>query len=808
MLLSSALVALSGTTASAALPAAGPSPERWSVEAPPSGAASGPSEAPVPDGTQAPAEATASSETVAAGEADGRSETPAPDEAPESTDAPQSVAPESVAPESVVPESAAAASAPETAVEPVVIPLTDAAGERTEVATSGLEVSVPAGEFSTSSEKAVVGTDAVLTQPIPTEEFLVAGLTWEAGQQLAADAQVFVRVEEDGVWSEWEETSHEEGMTGGSETAAGTDPFVTGGAETIQIRVTGSAAELPDNLAITVLATEALETPAVAAEAPESTPVPVPTVTPAAPGSNAVVPAGMVGASVAASPVATTVVPPRPSMISRAGWGANETQMNWQPTYRALKAAVVHHTAGTNTYSQSEAASVVRGIYYYHAVTRGWGDIGYNFLVDKWGRVYEGRTGSLASPAGMMPQGAHAAPVNNGTVGISAMGDYTKVAVPTAVIDSMTNVLAWQFGRAGLNATTTSGIYSPGTPALVKGVNLPRIFGHMDVSATACPGKDIYGRLATMRTAVAAKTHPPFSLERVDGADRFAVSAATSRANFAPGVAVAYVANGLTSADALTSAPVAAMKDAPVLLTQTGALPASIAGELARLQPRKIVVLGGTGAVSTNVEQQLARYAPTVTRVTGADRYAVSAAVSRENFGAGVAVAYIANGQTSADALSAAPVAGASSAPVLLTQAGGLPAAIRTELARLKPRKIVVLGGTGAVSSTVQEDLARYAPAVERWSGQDRYAVSAAVSASSFAAGAPVVYVANGLTSVDALSGAPVAGMKGAPVLLTQPGALPASVLAELRRLDPRKVVILGGTGAVSSDVEKQLGRL
>lgn len=145
---------------------------------------------------------------------------------------------------------------------------------------------------------------------------------------------------------------------------------------------------------------------------------------------------------------------------------------------------------------------------------------------------------------------------------------------------------------------------------------------------------------------------------------------------------------------------------------------------------------------------------------------------------------------------------------MLLTQAGGLPAAIRTELARLKPRKIVVLGGTGAVSSTVQEDLARYAPAVERWSGQDRYAVSAAVSASSFAAGAPVVYVANGLTSVDALSGAPVAGMKGAPVLLTQPGALPASVLAELRRLDPRKVVILGGTGAVSSDVEKQLGRL
>ncbi|MCK6211687.1 N-acetylmuramoyl-L-alanine amidase [Georgenia sp. EYE_87] len=405
-------------------------------------------------------------------------------------------------------EASAVAEAP--AVEPMVIALTDDDGARTRVATAGLEAPVPAGQFSASSETAVVGTDAVLTQPIPTEEFLVAGLTWEAGQELAADAQIFVRVEEDGVWSEWDETSHEEGMSG-AEAAAGTDPFVTGGAQTIQVRITGSASALPDNLAITVLSSEDLQTPASepAAAGAESTPIPVPTVAPAAPGSSSVIPAGLVGASVAASPVSTAVLPPRPSIISRAGWGADEDKMTWQPTYRALRAAVVHHTAGTNSYTQTQAASVVRGIYQYHAVTRGWGDIGYNFLVDKWGRVYEGRTGSLAAPAGMMPQGAHAAPVNNGTVGISAMGDYTKIAAPTATIDAMTDVLAWQFGRAGIDASTRSGIYSPGTPALVKGVNLPRIFGHMDVSATACPGKDIYGRLAAMRTAVASKTDPP-----------------------------------------------------------------------------------------------------------------------------------------------------------------------------------------------------------------------------------------------------------------------------------------------------------
>ncbi|GAA4288620.1 cell wall-binding repeat-containing protein [Georgenia daeguensis] len=298
-------------------------------------------------------------------------------------------------------------------------------------------------------------------------------------------------------------------------------------------------------------------------------------------------------------------------------------------------------------------------------------------------------------------------------------------------------------------------------------------------------------------------------VERLSGADRYAVSAATSRANFAPGVAVAYIANGLTSVDALSAAPVAGKNDAPVLLTQAGSLPTAVAAELERLQPQRIVILGGAGAVSSAVQQHLDRYtAGPVVRWSGADRYAVSAAVSRASFSPGVDVAYVANGLTSVDALSAAPVAGMHGAPVLVTQAGALPTAVAAELDRLNPRKIVILGGTGAVSSTVQSQLGRYAPSVGRWSGPDRYAVSAAVSRATFDAGAPVVYVANGLTSIDALSAAPVAGMRGAPVLLTQQGALPTAVLAELERLRPGKVVILGGTGAVSTAVQEQLARM
>ena len=102
--------------------------------------------------------------------------------------------------------------------------------------------------------------------------------------------------------------------------------------------------------------------------------------------------------------------------------------MSWDPEYARAGHVVVHHTAGTNSYSAGQSASIVRGIYYYHAVVLDWGDIGYNFLVDKFGTVFEGRSGSVAAPAGRMSIGAHARGVNTGTMGISMMGDYSTVS--------------------------------------------------------------------------------------------------------------------------------------------------------------------------------------------------------------------------------------------------------------------------------------------------------------------------------------------------------------------------------------------
>jgi hypothetical protein len=196
----------------------------------------------------------------------------------------------------------------------------------------------------------------------------------------------------------------------------------------------------------------------------------------------------------------------------------------------------------------------------------------------------------------------------------------------------------------------------------------------------------------------------------------------------------------------------------------------------------------------------------TVERWAGADRFASSAAFSARSYAAGVNVAYVASGLNFPDALSGAPIAGKSGGPVLLTATNSLPGPIVMELKRLKPKKIVILGGAGAVSDTVKTTFAAYTTgAVERWAGADRFASSAAFSARSYAAGVNVAYVASALNFPDALSGAPIAGKSGGPVLLTATNSLPGPIVTELKRLKPKKIVILGGTGAVSGAVATEL---
>lgn len=195
----------------------------------------------------------------------------------------------------------------------------------------------------------------------------------------------------------------------------------------------------------------------------------------------------------------------------------------------------------------------------------------------------------------------------------------------------------------------------------------------------------------------------------------------------------------------------------------------------------------------------------TIERQAGADRYATAAEVSRQTFAPQVPVAYIASGATFPDALSGGAAAAAEGGPVLLVPPDGVPDVVARELSRLRPSRIVVLGGSVAVSDGVLAALEVFAPKVDRIGGADRFEVSAAVSAETFPEHPTVAYVASGADFPDALAGGAAAGLDRAPVLLTRKDAVPVAVTAELTRLKPDRIVLLGGLAAVSEEAESHL---
>jgi glucose/arabinose dehydrogenase/putative cell wall-binding protein len=280
------------------------------------------------------------------------------------------------------------------------------------------------------------------------------------------------------------------------------------------------------------------------------------------------------------------------------------------------------------------------------------------------------------------------------------------------------------------------------------------------------------------------------------GADRYATAVEISKAAASPGVDVAYVASGTSDADALA----ASATGKPVLLTPNTALPAVVSAELDRLEPGRIVVLGGT--VTEGVVTELRSHtAGAVTRIAGADRYATAAALSAETQQPGVRTAYVTGGEAIPDALSAAAGAGGHG-PVLLVQPDAIPPVVRDELTRLKPGAIVVVGGRTAVSSPTAVALQAFTTGtVTRRAGDDRFATSAAASAGEFGPPSTDVYLASGRTTADALAGGWAAGTNDSPVLLTERTCVPDAVRAEIDRLAPQRLVLLGGTASLTDDV-------
>ena len=199
-----------------------------------------------------------------------------------------------------------------------------------------------------------------------------------------------------------------------------------------------------------------------------------------------------------------------------------------------------------------------------------------------------------------------------------------------------------------------------------------------------------------------------------------------------------------------------------------------------------------------------------VFRLSGADRYATSAAVSSATWAGRPIRAFIATGANFPDALAAAAAGGSdfASGPILLVKHDAIPASVASELTRLRPYRITVLGGTSVVSSDVEEALKSYASTgdVTRVAGPDRYATAAEVSRTFFPRGVKRAFIATGTDFPDALAGAAAAGAWSSPLLLVGRDAIPATVAAELQRLEPRRIYVLGGTSVVSQAVEDLLG--
>jgi putative cell wall-binding protein len=288
---------------------------------------------------------------------------------------------------------------------------------------------------------------------------------------------------------------------------------------------------------------------------------------------------------------------------------------------------------------------------------------------------------------------------------------------------------------------------------------------------------------------------------RRSGADRYETAVAVTAATWVGPVDRVYIATGRDFPDALAAGAAAARTGSPVLLTDATSLPAVIAGELVRLAPREIIVVGGARAVTDGVLARLRLHAPT-RRIAGGNRFATAAETSTDAFAGPVPVAYVAAGGNFPDALAGGPAAGVHGGPLLLTATTSLPDATAAALRRLQPARIVVLGNRGAVADAVLEELRTHTTGpVTRAAGASRFDTSVAVSAATFPAGSDVVVLATGATFPDALAGGPAAAAYRGPLLLTPSTALPAAVRAEITRLRPRSVFVLGGAGAVSEVV-------
>lgn len=695
---------------------------------------------------------------------------------------------------------AVAPSAPEASEEPGSS--TDAGSAAPDPADAGQangdDSSETAPEQAEAEQEAPEPPTAGVARVDLHSDIAAVGVHWPAGP--AAPESVHLRTLIDGAWTSWMQVEIEEGAGEAGEPAHardGTEPVSVTNAESVEVVVYYADPSRAADLALAVIDPRGAE-----------------------PVRNALDDDSVISSQTDASRsvgAASTTFDTGPGfglkINTRAGWGANESirrdydkPRDGEVTYRG---AVVHHTAhgGPNNYSQEQVPGLIRSFYQYQAVVLDWGDIGYQLLVDRFGGVWEGRNGSLSRTL----LGTHALGGNFETFGVAVIGTWTSEAPPAAATDSTALAIGWMFDKYGIsNANGTIRVPgSNGNGGLGGGRTVPKISGHRQISVTACPGDAFFARLPALRAKVAELVDRPLSgmVSRHSGSDRYATAASAALAAFPSGAGTVYIAGGSGFADALAGGAAAGADDAPVLLVGQRSVPSQTLSALRTLSPTKIVVLGGTGAVGASVVRQLQGLGATVTRYGGATRYDTAAQLALAKFPSPQTV-YVASGADFPDALAAVPVAGADGAPMLLTTPGALPAATEQALRQMRPSQVVVLGGSGAVSASVEARIAEASGvAPTRYAGANRFDTAARIALSKYPSGVDTVYVASAKDFPDALSGGPAAVKREAPLLIVSPDSVPTEVQSALIAMGPKRIVILGGTGAISPWNERRLDR-
>ncbi|MGW3497398.1 peptidoglycan recognition protein family protein [Streptomyces sp. NPDC001020] len=361
-----------------------------------------------------------------------------------------------------------------------------------------------------------------------TEQFSLLGVTWTSGgQRLNGTAQVRTRSKETGDWSAWRDLELNvdplekpgRGVRGESE------PLWVGSSDGVQVQVVrknGTAGPLPKGLKVSLVdpgvVTDA-ETKAptgsepaafVAAESPAE-PSDGTTATPTAPTDATPATTPSTSASASASPTVPPAPPstvPKPTIVSRADWGADESRSPDPSEYNAdVKTVFVHHTDGVD-YTCDQSASIVRAVYTYHTTDKpneaAWNDIGYNFLVDKCGTVFEGRKGGVDRPV----LGAHTYGWNRESAGIAVLGTYTSAGASNAALASVARVAAWKLGQYGADPAGTVQLTTAATQKNYFGTSFVsgskytfnRISAHRDGFNTVCPGNSLYAQVPTIRS--------------------------------------------------------------------------------------------------------------------------------------------------------------------------------------------------------------------------------------------------------------------------------------------------------------------